>query len=85
MLWPHTKTPVPAEAGYELLFEMLDIFTCEEQSFHHNSLLYPENRIIMSAGIQKSTDARWRRHKLYHYYLYQIDCFAVNEKIYKWP
>lgn len=39
MLWPHTKTPVPAEAGYELSFEMLEYFICEAQSFQHNSIL----------------------------------------------
>jgi hypothetical protein len=38
MLWPHTKTPVPAEAGYKLLFGMLEFFACEVQSFHHNSV-----------------------------------------------
>jgi hypothetical protein len=36
MLWPHTKTPVPADAGYELLIERLEFFTCEAQSSHHN-------------------------------------------------
>ena len=38
MLWPHTKTPVPTEAGYKLLFGMLEFFACEVQSFHHNSV-----------------------------------------------
>jgi len=40
MLWPHTKTPVPADAGYKRLIEMKEFSPCEGHSFHHNPVLH---------------------------------------------
>jgi len=87
VLWPHTKTLVPAEPGYELSVEMLTPpFAKHTVTFMTNSvpyiitpLLFVKTKKNPRSREPESASTLIHGHKFHYNYLYQINRFPVKE------
>jgi len=87
MLWPHTKTLIPTEAGHEFIFEMLTppfakytvAFTISSVPYIITPPLFVKTKKNPLSREPESASTLIHGHKFRYNYLYQINYFAVKE------